>query len=124
MTTVKTTFITKDINGVRSYAIKFADGSYKHEQLANGISETQYLSAVKHTHKEYDFTPVIMTPPVEQAIHPHKEELDKSFGIEEVSFINKPPVAPNVDIATGEIIEDPQLKEESMKEAYNKLSGN
>ena len=88
MEAIKATFV----EGVTDYAVTFADGSVKHIQPVKGVSFTQYKNAVKHTHPEYDFTPVIMTPPTE-AVHPHKEELAKAFAVDEVSF-DRPVLTP------------------------------
>lgn len=95
-----------------------------------------YVEMISKNHPEYNFIPeeeeiTIMTPKVEQSVHPHKEEMEAAFGVDEVEFetlgtkiVDELRQAPtpleNVDQETGEIHEpSPQvnnpLKTETME---------
>ena len=92
--------------------------------------ESTYVELIKNNHPEYVFERdiVIETPKTAHAVedtdriavHPHKEELANAFDMPDISF-NKPPIAPGLDMETGEIKEDPAtiiqepLKEEKME---------
>lgn len=144
MNAIKATFVKAHTiehnNRVEVYAVEVGD-KYYHGQRIDQISYPAYVKLIKKNHPEYVFDEEpaveIMTPPVPQAEHPHKEELSKSFDIDEehdkaskayalkeqedelkdsFKIDDMPPFAPNVDEATGEITEDSPLKTEPVME--------
>ena len=95
-----------------------------------------YVDMISKNHPEYDFIPEheeikIMTPKVEQAVHPKMEEMKKAFGVDEVEFntnedykseleyqekLEEQSVPDNVDQDTGEIHETSPHNNEPLKE--------
>lgn len=135
MSTIKVLFVQGNamVNNerVEVYAVQMPDGTFKHEQRVDQISADAYQKLILKNYPNYKFIVeeeeedeeeiVLMTPKVEEATHPYKEELDKAFSMDEVEF-KQPPAAPNLDQDTGEILEDPivePLKQEEPMETQS-----